>query len=73
MASAKECEGCVEVFGIGKLLQTVCQRFCKDSEAIIWDDEKRDEVELGREITESIWGVEREIYNRASLGNTRLG
>ena len=34
VASAKECERCAEVFGVGKLLQTVCQRFCKDSEAV---------------------------------------
>ena len=31
MAGAKEYKGCAEVFGIDKLLQTVCQRFCKDS------------------------------------------
>jgi len=35
MTSAKECEEYAEVFGVGKLLQTVCQKFCKDSEAII--------------------------------------
>ena len=35
VASTKECEGCVEVFGVGQLLQTVCQGFYKDSEAII--------------------------------------
>ena len=34
VAGAKECEGCTEVFGIGKLLQMVCQRFCKDSKVI---------------------------------------
>jgi len=54
MASAKECEGCTEVFGVGKLLQTVCQRFCEDSEAIVCDDEEGDKVELGREIAERI-------------------
>ena len=31
LASAKECEGHTEVFGFGKLLQTVCQGFCKGS------------------------------------------
>ena len=34
VASAKECEGCAKVFGVGKLLQMVCQRFCKDSKVI---------------------------------------
>ena len=34
VASFKECEGCAEVFRVGKLLQMVCQRFCKNSEAI---------------------------------------
>ena len=71
MASAKECKECAKVFGVGKLLQAVCQRFCKDSEVIAWDDEERDKVELGREIAKSIWGIEGEIYNRTSLGNTR--
>ena len=31
LAGTKECEGCVEVFRVGKLLQTICQNFCKDS------------------------------------------
>ena len=35
VASVEECEGCTEVFGVGKLLQMVCQRFCEDSKAII--------------------------------------
>ena len=35
MASAEKCKRCAEVFGVGKLLQKVCQRFCKDSKAII--------------------------------------
>ena len=28
---------------------------------------------MGREIAESIWEVEREVYNETSLGNSRLG
>ena len=35
MTSAKEYEGCAEVFGVRKLLQMVCQRFCEDSKAIV--------------------------------------
>jgi len=35
VASTKECEGCAEVFRVSKLLQIVCQRFCKNSEAVI--------------------------------------
>ena len=35
MAGAEKYKRCVEVFGVGKLLQKVCQRFYKDSEAII--------------------------------------
>jgi len=35
VAGAKECEGCAEVFKVGKLLQMVCQEFCKNSEVII--------------------------------------
>ena len=31
MASAEECKGFAEVFGVGKLLQIVCQEFCKSS------------------------------------------
>ena len=31
LASTKKYEGYVEVFGVGKLLQTVCQRLCKNS------------------------------------------
>ena len=73
VASTKECEGGVEVFGVGQLLQTVCQGFYKDSEAIIWDNKERDKVELRRKATESIWGAKGEVYNRASLGNTRSG
>ena len=34
VAGAKECERCAEVFGVGKLLQIICQRFYKDSEAV---------------------------------------
>ena len=34
VAGAKECERCAEVFGVGKLLQMICQRFCKDSKAV---------------------------------------
>ena len=73
LASTKEYEGCTEVFEIGKLLQTVCQIFCKDSKTIVWDDEERDKVELGRKAAKSIWRIEEEVYNRASLDNTRLG
>ena len=51
----------------------ICQRFCKNSKAVAWDDEERDKVELGREAAESICRVEEEVYNRTSLGNTRLG
>jgi len=35
VASVEEYEECTEVFGVGKLLQMVYQRFCKDSKAII--------------------------------------
>ena len=35
VASTKECEGCVEVFGVDKLLQMVCQRFCEDNKAVV--------------------------------------
>ena len=34
MACAKEYKECAEVLRVGKLLQIVCQRFCKDSKAI---------------------------------------
>ena len=34
VAGTKKCKRCAEVFGVGKLLQKVCQRLCKDSEAI---------------------------------------
>ena len=54
MASAKKSRRCAEVFGIGKLLLMVCQRFCKDSKTSLYDDEKRYEVELGRETIKSI-------------------
>ena len=29
-AGTKKCEGYIEVFGASKLLQIVCQRFCKN-------------------------------------------
>ena len=31
LTSAEKCQRYAEVFGVGKLLQTVCQGFCKDS------------------------------------------
>ena len=34
VAGVKEYEGYAEVFRIGKLLQIVCQGFCKNSEVI---------------------------------------
>ena len=34
VAGVKECKEYAEVFRIGKLLQIVCQGFCKNSEAI---------------------------------------
>ena len=54
MASAKECERCVEVFGASKLLQMVCERFCYDSKALTQNDEEKEEVELGRETAEGV-------------------
>ena len=73
MASAKEYKGCTEVSGVSKLLQMVCQRFCKDSKVVTWDDEEGDKVELGREAVKGIWEVKEEIYNRTSFGKPRLG
>ena len=34
LAGTKECERYEEVFGVGKLLQTICQRFCQDSKTL---------------------------------------
>ena len=73
LASTEECWEYTEVFGIGKLLYTVCQDFFKNSKTTLWDNKERYEVKLGREIAESIWEVEGEVYNKTSLGNTRLG
>ena len=61
--SAKECKRYTKVFRVGKLLQIVCQRFCKNSKA----------VKLGREAAESFCRVEEGVYDRTSLDNTRLG
>ena len=71
MAGTEECERHAEVFRVGKLLQMICQRFCKDSKTSLWDNKERSEMELGRKAVESIWGVEGEVYNRASLGYAR--
>ena len=30
-------------------------------------------MELGRKIVEDVWRIKEEIYNKASLGHTRLG
>jgi len=35
VAGAKEYERCAEVLGASKLLQTVCERFCYDSKALV--------------------------------------
>ena len=54
MAGTEECEGCIKVFGASKLLQTVCERFCKDSKALTQNDKKGNEVELGRKTAEGV-------------------
>ena len=51
----------------------VYQRFCKNGKTSIWNDEERYEVKFGRKAAESVWEVEEEVYNEASLGNIRLG
>ena len=37
-----------------------------------WDNKKEYKMKLGERTVEDIWGVEREFYNRATIGNTRL-
>ena len=54
MADAEKCKGCVEVFRASKLLQMVCERFCKDSKALTRDDEEGNKVELGRKTAEGV-------------------
>ena len=50
-----------------------CQGLCKDSKTLLWDNKERCEMGVGNKTEEVIWSIEEEVYDRTSLGNTRLG
>ena len=72
LANTKVCQRYSKVFKIDELLSSIYSRFCIYSQTVTQYDKERLEVEVGRKPEESIQGVKRKIYQRASVSSTRL-
>ena len=71
MASTKECEGCAEVLGLTNYYRQFVKDFARIAK-LLYEITRKDVKKLGRKTAEGIWRVA-EVYNKASLSNTRLG
>ena len=66
------CQGHAEVLRIGKLLLLIHSEFCVHSQTIAQYGQEGLEMEMDREAGESIWRIERKVYQRTGISSTRL-